>query len=199
METRNILCGAIAAILFAGAGTAQAQGIWHKKAQAPSAQNACYAGFPQGLPRLYPGQNTKYWVDYDISFTYQSADAQDIPELAKFFTMTLNGTSEGSGLEFEQAEGVTPQLRFTITAYHNNTTPDHYSLAVQVSGPPSFSVNRGPDTASVSYFIENNAPFTYTEGGKMVADTAIIVANLFKNGWSCNSSSNSDSNSQRKP
>ncbi len=126
-------------------------------------------------------------MDYTISFTYTSADAQDIPELATFFTTTLNGASQGSGIEFEQAEGVVPQLRFTITAYHNNTVPDHYSMVLQVWGPPSFSLTAGPDKPPVSYFIVNNAPFTYTEGGKMEEDVGTIVANYFKNGWSCSS------------
>lgn len=187
MKTRKILCWALASILLAGASAVQAQFNLLKKPKASPAPSTCYAGFPQGLPRLYSGQNTKYEVDYTISFTYTSADAQDIPELATFFTTTLNGASQGSGIEFEQAEGVVPQLRFTITAYHNNTVPDHYSMVLQVWGPPSFSLTAGPDKPPVSYFIVNNAPFTYTEGGKMEEDVGTIVANYFKNGWSCSS------------
>jgi hypothetical protein len=185
MKSRYMLNAGMIAILLASAGPAQAQFSWHKKPKSAPAQSACYAGFPQGLPRLYSGPNTKYLLDYQINFTYTSADAQDIPELAKLFTIVLNDSSQGSGLEFEQAEGVQPNVRITMTAYHNNTVPDHFSLAVQVWGPASFSLNGGPGGTSISYFIVDNAPFTYTDGGKMATDAGILTANFFKNGWSC--------------
>jgi hypothetical protein len=188
MKPRCIFYAGIIAILLAGAGPVRAQSFWHKKPKAAPAQSTCYAGFPQGLPRLYGTTNTKYLLDYQINFTYTSADAQDIPELAKLFTIVLNDTSQGSSLEYEQAEGVQPNVRITMTAYHNNTMPDHFSLAVQVWGPASFSLNGGPGGTTISYFIVNNAPFTYTDGGKMATDAGIIVANFLKNGWSCSNS-----------
>ncbi|MGC2422432.1 MAG: hypothetical protein WA405_12385 [Candidatus Acidiferrales bacterium] len=185
MKPRYMLYAGTMAILLAGAGPVRAQGFWHKKPKPAPAQSTCYAGFPQGLPRLYSGVNTKYLLDYQINFTYNSADAKDMPELAKMFTMVLNDSSQGSGLEYEQAEGVQPNVRITMTAYHNNTMPDHFSLAVQVWGPTSFSLAGGPGGPLVSYFIVDNAPFTYTDGGKMAEDAGILTSNFFKNGWTC--------------
>lgn len=185
MKARTIFYTAIIAALLASAGPAQAQFGWHKKPKPAAAASTCYAGFPQGLPRLYSGVNTKYLLDYSINFTYTSADAQDIPQVAKLFTIVLNDSSQGSGLEFEQAEGVQPNLRITITAYHNNTTPDHFALAVQIWGPASFSLNGGSGGPLLSYFIVDNAPFTYTDGGKMATDAGILTANFLKNGWTC--------------
>ncbi|MGA8367408.1 MAG: hypothetical protein ACLQMT_08730 [Candidatus Acidiferrales bacterium] len=184
MKPRHMLYAGLAAMLLAGAGPAQAQ-FWHKKPKPAPAQSTCYAGFPQGLPRLYSGVNTKYLVDYQINFTYNSADAKDMPQLANLFTMVLNDSSQGSGLEYEQPQGILPNLRLVLTAYHNNTVPDHFSLAVQVWGPPSFSLNGGIGQTWVSYFIVDNAPFTYTDGGKMTEDAGIITSNFFKNGWTC--------------
>jgi hypothetical protein len=182
MKPRNLYCGLVLALLLVGATPARAQFPWQKKAKAPAP--TCYAGFPKGLPRLYSGVNTKYLLDYQINFTYQSADATDMPELAKMFTIVLNDASAGSGLEFEQAEGVAPNLRITLTAYHNNTMPDHYSLVVQIFGSPNVNMSGG-QSAPISYFIVNYAPFTYTDGGKMTEDAGLQTANLLKNGWAC--------------
>jgi hypothetical protein len=184
MRPRYLFSGMLLAFVIAGATPARAQFPWQKKAKAPPPPKTCYAGFPSGLPRLYSGVNTKYLLDYQVNFTYQSADATDIPELAKMFTMTLNDASAGSGLEFEQAEGVAPNLRIVLTANHNNTVPDHFSLVVQIFGSPEVNLNNGQSTP-ISYFVLNNAPFTYTDGGKMVEDAGILTANYFKNGWAC--------------
>jgi membrane-bound lytic murein transglycosylase len=62
--------------------------------------------------------------------------------------------------------------------------PDHFSLVVQIFGSPEVNLNNGQSTP-ISYFVLNNAPFTYTDGGKMVEDAGILTANYFKNGWAC--------------